>query len=223
MWWGVTPPWTAPDEPGHYLYVRVFAEAGHPPSPADVTPEQWNALLASLEQNGWQHYLHPGAEQPVAIAQDRTLAASGRQIGQKPPGYYALAAAWLRLLPGWRTLSPAAHLRWLRLFSLLLHGLTTVMALLLAARLWPSAPSRQLGLGFLVGLAPMVGFIGGSLNNDAFTMVWGAAAFTALVLARSPGGWLLALILTILGPLLVDVSLLFLWPLALLRWAFFIR
>ena len=222
VWWAATPPWTAPDEPGHFLYVRLYAETGRPPTLDDITPERWNAILASLRETGWQQYVHPGDTSPD-ITRDPMLAASGLQVGQKPPGYYALAAGWLRLHPGWQSLSPAAQLRWIRLLSLLLRLLTTATALFLAARLWPDAPERSLGLGLLIGLMPMVGFIGGSLNNDALTMLWGALAFTALVLAHSPRGWLLAAALTLPGPLWADVSLIFLWPLALLRGALFIR
>ncbi len=222
IWQAVTPPWTAPDEPGHYLYVRLFAETGRPPTPADITPEHWSGILKSLQQTGWRHYVY-GDQQPPDLDEDSLLAASGLQIGQKPPGYYALAATWLRLHPHWQAMSPAAQLHWVRWLSLALRLLTTTIALFLAARFWPRQPARLLGLGLLAGFLPMVGFIGGSLNNDALTLAWGAAAFTALALARTPGCWLLALLITLTGPFLVDVSLLFLWPLAALRWLFFSR
>ncbi len=223
IWQAVTPAWTAPDEPGHYLYARLMAESGRIPTQEDLTPLHQRLILDSLQQSGWQQYIHPQlAEGPQPdIAQDPILAASGHQIGRKPPGYYALAAAWLRLHPQWERLSPSAQLYWIRQLSLLLRLLTTLAALFLATRLWPDSPERILGLGLLVGLMPMVGFIGGSLNNDALSLLWGAAAFTALVLARSPAGWLLALALILSGPLLADTSLLYLWPLALLRLTFF--
>ena len=222
IWWAGAPPWTAPDEPGHFLYVRLFVETGHTPTPADITPRHWEAILDSLETTGWQQYVHP-LTPTAGLTRDPLLTASGLQVGQKPPGYYALAAVWLHLHPGWQTLPSAAQLRWIRLLSLLLRLLTTLTALFLATRLWPEQPMRILSLGLLAGLLPMVGFIGGSLNNDALSLAWGAAAFTALVLARSPLGWLLTLLLILAGPLLVDVSLLFLWPLALLRWTLFVR
>ena len=221
IWWRVTPPWTAPDEPSHYLYVRLYAELGRTPTRADITPQHWNAILASLERNGWREYLHPGEKPAGELAQTPELAASGLQIGRKPPGYYALAAAWLRLYPHWRSMTPAAQMHWLRILSAMLRLLTTATILFLAARLWPDAPQRQLGVGLLVGLAPMVGFIGGSLNNDALTILWGALTFSTLALARSRWAWALALALALIGPGLIDLSLLYLWPLVLVRWAFF--
>ncbi len=219
IWWFVTPPWTAPDEPGHYLYARLIAERGVIPDA--VAPEQWHEVLVSMEQTGWRAYLHPNGDLVPDIAQEPVLAASGTQVGRKPPGYYALAALWLRALPDWPRLSPTVQMRWIRLLSPVFRLLTTATALHLATRLWPNEPGRILGLGLLVGLMPMVGFIGGSLNNDALTLLWGGVAFSALLLARSFREWTLALGLIIMGPLLVDVNLLYLWPLALWRWGFF--
>ncbi len=220
VWQARTPPWAAPDEPGHYLYVRLYAEKSRPPRPADISPGHWRALLDSLERTGWQQYVHPHQTLTPDIAHEPLLAASGLQIGQKPPGYYALAAAWLHALPHWRSALPETQLIWLRKLSLLLRLLTAAIALFLGQKLWPNAPQRMLALGLLVGLLPMVGFIGDSLNNDALSLAWGAAAFGAIILARSPRGWLLALGLSLAGPLLVDFSLLYLWPLLLTTWAF---
>ncbi len=73
-------------------------------------------------------------------------------------------------------------------------------------------------MGVLVGIMPMVGFIGGSLNNDALALAWGAVAFALLATANSRGHWLLALVLIVAGPLLVDKNMLYLWPLAMV-WA----
>ncbi len=214
IWLQTTPPWAAPDEPGHFLYVQLFAQLGRPPRPQDVAPEHWQRILASMEAHDWQTVVHPDGGEG-SLAQDPTLLASGSQIGQKPPGYYALAAFWLRLLPHWQTQSPATQLLWLRRLSLALHLLTTAVALGLAWRLWPDAPDRALSVGLLVGLLPMVGFIGTSVNNDALTMLWGTVGFAALLLARSRPAWAFILLWIGLGPLLVDVGLLFLWPLAL--------
>ena len=216
IWLEATPPWGAPDEPGHFLYVELFAAQGRPPHPEDVTPAHWERILASMEAHGWQTYVYPnGSETP--LARDPALIASGSQIGQKPPGYYALAATWLRLLPGWSDRDPATQLHWLRWLSLALHLLTTAVALGLALRLWPDAPARAMGVSLLVGLLPMVGFIGTSVNNDALTMLWGAVGFASLLLARSRLAWTLTVIWLLLGPIVVDASLLFLWPLGLLR------
>jgi len=225
IWQNVTPPWAAPDEPGHFRYVRLYAELGRQPHPQDMSAAGWERVLASMAQARWQQGIHP--QTPIAqlppLARDPVLVASGHQIGQKPPAYYALAAVWLRLRPHWRTLSPADQVRWLRRFSLFLHLLTVSAALFLAARLWPQTPERLLSLGLLTGLLPMVAFIGNSVNNDALTLAWGAWAFVALTLARTPVGWLIACALALPAPWLADRTLLFLWPLAVMRAFFFVR
>ncbi|HHB90869.1 MAG TPA: DUF2142 domain-containing protein [Anaerolineae bacterium] len=217
-WLQTTPPWGAPDEPGHFLYVELFAELGRPPQPADVIPAHRRRILTSMAVHAWQAYVHPQAP-PTPLEQDPILLASGSQIGQKPPGYYALAAYWLRLLPRWQERPLAAQLRWLRWLSLALHLLTSGVAMFLATRLWPATPHRALGIGMLVGLLPMVGFIGTSVNNDALTMFWGAVGFTGLALARSKKAWGFTLLWIGIGPWLLDLGLLFLWPLATMKGA----
>lgn len=225
IWQNVTPPWAAPDEPGHFRYIRLYAELGRQPHPQDMSAAGWERVLASMAQVGWQQKIHPQTPkiQLPPLARDPVLVASGQQIGQKPPAYYALAAFWLRLHPHWRTLSPSDQVHWLRRFSLCLHVLTVLAALFLAARLWPRRPVRMWELGMLAGMLPMVAFIGNSVNNDALTLAWGAWAFVALTLARTPIGWLIACALALPAAWLVDRTLLFLWPLAVMRAFFFVR
>ncbi len=220
LWLKVTPVWGAPDEPGHFLYVKLYAELKRPPRPEDITPADREALFASMRSLGWQNYVRP-EEEPVPLEQDPTLMASGLQIGQKPPGYYALAAQWLRWHPHWREMSLVDQVIWLRWLSLWLRLSTLIIVMALAMRLWPENPQRTLALGLLVGLHPMAGFIGSSVNNDAFTMFWGSAVFAGLMLANSLPGWTLTLGLTLFGPLVIDTGLLFLWPLLAIRIVFF--
>ncbi len=216
FWMLHTPPWAAPDEPGHFLYVQRMAELQRVPHREDVRPEHWQAILTSMEAHHWQGYVHPqGATTP--LAQDPLLVASGWQIDQKPPGYYLLAALWLRLHPHWRYLDPAQQLHWLRGFSLLLRGLMVAFSLAWARRMWPQAPARSLAVGLVIALLPMPGFIGTSVNNDALTMLWGTVGFAWLWQARSGRAWARTILWLILGVGLVDVGLLFLWPLAVQR------
>jgi len=211
LWWALTPPWAAPDEPGHYLYARLLADLGRAPTLADLSPAVEAPLLASLVAHEWWAY--NGRPQPPAPParwqDDPTLAASGNQFENEPLLFYLLPAWWLRQAGERFGADPAAALRWLRLWPLLLRLLAVAAALALAQRTWPQQPHRWLSVGLLMGLLPMVGFIGGSFNNAALALAWGAVAFWAL--ARHPR---LALILILLGPLLADLSLLFLWPLA---------
>ena len=222
VWIKAIPVWGAPDEPGHFLYVKLYAELERPPRPEDIKAPDWEALLQSLRAHNWQGYVHPNGK-PIPLEQDPTLMASGLQIGQKPPGYYALAAQWLRWRPHWRQMPLAEQVIGLRWLSLWLRLSSLIIVMTLAMRLWPENPQRTLALGLLVGLHPMAGFIGSSVNNDAFTMLWGSAVFAGLMLANSLPGWSLTLGLAAVGPIWVDAGLLFLWPLLAIRILLFVQ
>lgn len=215
------PPWSAPDEPGHYLYTRLLADLGRRPLPADLGPAVEAPLLRSLSEQGWWDYLaHPVPDPlPSRLSADPLLAASGLQIADEPLLFYIFPAFALRHFPASIARDPAQSLTWLRLWPLALRLGAGLAALWLAGRWWPRRPDRVLGLGLLVGGLPMVAFIGGSLNNDALALLWGTLAFALLAL---PGPFsrrrlLVAAGVVITGPIWVDAGLLYLWPLALAR------
>jgi len=220
IWWLVLPPWTAPDEPGHYLYTRLLADLGLVPARADNNAAIEAPVITSLVATDWWGYEGRPVPQPLPerLTEDAVLAASGAQFQGEPPLFYVAPALLLRWLDTSGVTDPALALRWLRLWSLSLRLIAVIASLFLALNIWPDRSERALGLGVLVGITPMVAFIGGSLNNDALTIAWGAVAFALLATASSGWRWLLALIVVITGPLLADKSLLFLWPLALF-WA----
>lgn len=220
-WWQLLPPWTAPDEPGHYLYTRLLADLGRRPLASDLGPAAEAPLVRSLAASGWWGYLQRPAPAPLPsrLAADPLLAASGVQATDETPLFYILPALLLRQLPASVAADPARTLHWLRLWSLVLRLGAVAAALWLAQRQWPQQPARVLGLGLLVGGLPMVAFIGGSLNNDALTLFWGALAFSLLALPgpfSRPRAAITALVVAI-APIVVDAALLYLWPLALAR------
>ncbi|NOZ48449.1 MAG: hypothetical protein GXP37_00180 [Chloroflexi bacterium] len=215
VWWWLTPAWAAPDEPSHFLYTRLLAPAVNAPL-ADTALEA--ELLRSLADEHWWAYNHlspPTAPLPRLNA-DSTLAASGSQIGQEPPLFYRLAAGWWRLRPHKGADTLAAQLRWLRLASVVLRLLTVLVALTMLQMGSQATRQRLWGGGMLVGLLPMVGFVGGSHNNDVLAMFWGSLSFAWLVRARHGWAYAVAWLLAIMGPLWVDRSLIFLWPLTVL-------
>lgn len=220
-WWLILPPWTAPDEPGHFLYTRLLADLGRRPSPSDLGPATEVPLLRSLAESGWWGYLGRPAPAPLPprLAADPLLAASGVQAADEPPLFYILPAFVLQWLPAAVAADPAQTLHWLRLWPLALHLGAIVAALWLAQRRWPGQAARVVGLGLLVGGLPMVAFIAGSLNNDDLALFWGALAFTLLA---PPGPCsrlrlLLTTLVVAIAPIWVDAGLLYLWPLALAR------
>lgn len=217
MWIWATPPWDAPDEPGHVLYAawlstRPWPEWFRRPTELPVTAELEAPLLASLAAHGWwerQGRTRPDPL-PSRFADDPLLAAGGIQAADEPPLFYVVPALLLRRygLSG----DPATALPWLRLWSLALRLTAVATALWLARRLWPQRPERGLGLSLWPALLPMAVFIGSSFNNDSLAMAWGAIGF-ALLAANPPArtrrfaltaGWILA------GPLVADVGLFYL-------------
>lgn len=220
-WWLILPPWTAPDEPGHFLYTRLLADLGRRPSLSDLGPAVEAPLLRSLAESGWWGYLGRPAPVPLPsrLAADPLLAASGVQASDEPPLFYILPAFVLQRLPAEVAADPAQALPWLRLWPLALHLGAIVAALWLAQRWWPGQAERIVGLGLLVGGLPMVAFMAGSLNNDALALFWGALAFALLALP-GPFSWprlLLTTLVVAIAPIWVDAGLLYLWPLALAR------
>jgi len=217
IWWLITPPWTAPDEPGHYLYTRLLADLGRMPTRADSNAGIEAPVIASLSATGWWDYEDRPVPRPLPerLADDAVLAASGVQFQDEPPLFYAPPAQLLRWLDVRGITDPAQALNWLRLWPLWLRLIAVIATLFLASQTWPDRPDRALGLGVLVGIPPMVGFIGGSFNNAAFALAWGAVAFALFATASSRWRWFLAMAVVIAAPLLVDKGLLYLWPLTL--------
>ncbi|MCP4165604.1 MAG: DUF2142 domain-containing protein [Chloroflexi bacterium] len=220
LWWAFTPPWTAPDEPGHYLYARLLADLGHQPGRQNLSAAVEAPILDSLQELDWWGYMgqSPPPQKLERLADDPVLAASGSQIDDEPPAYYIIPAVWLRLITGASQLDISTSLRLVRLWSLFLRLTAVCCALILASRYWPDRPDMVMGIGLLVGLLPMVGFIGGSFNNDVLTLAWGALSFMMLAHPGTKRYWPATFGVLLVGPILIDQSLLFLWPVALV-WA----
>lgn len=220
VWWWLLPPWTAPDEPGHYLFARLLAAPAGAAASSESRSGVEAGILNSLAAHDWWGY--NGRSQPANLssrfADDPVLAASGNQAVGEPQLFYRLPAWWLRHLAAASPSDLAEQLRQLRLGALVLHLLATLTTLGFSRLVWPDRPDRALGLGMLVGVLPMVGFVGVSFNNNALALFWGVLAFTLLLAAwlhKSAGVWLAALAVVTSGPLVVDPGLLYLWPLTL--------
>ncbi len=101
IWWLVIPPWTAPDEPGHYLYTRLLADLGRMPTRADNSADIEAPVIASLAATNWWGYENRSIPDPLPerLTNDAVLAASGAQIQDEPPLYY-LAPAFFSALAG---------------------------------------------------------------------------------------------------------------------------
>jgi hypothetical protein len=141
-----TPPWQAPDEPAHYNYVAYVAENGRLPELAagDYPLEYLEALKAARFP----------ADMPIDTI---------RYESHQPPLYYILASGVYRLANkcGWPTLLA------LRLFSLLLGGLSIMVGYAVLRAILPARREIALGATALAAFLPMHLATLSAVNNDA--------------------------------------------------------
>jgi hypothetical protein len=159
----LTPLWQNPDEPAHYNYVAHVAETGTLP---ELRQGDWDAQLLSRLQNG---RLEP-SDSIAAI----------RYEGWQPPLYY-LAAAPVYLVGPADT--PSRVLR-LRLFGVLLGGLTLVLGVLVARHVMP----EQLALTVPLVMAgvPMFTAVSASVSADPLANLLAVSLTLAMLRAVPP-------------------------------------
>ena len=183
----LTPPWQAPDEPGHFEYACLLHALGRPLRAEDRSPALQAEIIASLDRHGfWRAVRQPQPDPlPASFEDDPFLLRSARQVGDEPPLYYLPAAAVCGL--PWTVEARARAMR------LLGAGWWT---LAVAAVAWGWRGRPQPGCeeppGFeavarwqpwVMALLPMPAFIAGSVNNDGL-----ALAASSLVLAAALRG-----------------------------------
>jgi Predicted membrane protein (DUF2142) len=189
-WSLITPPFQVPDEPAHVAYVRHLARTGQLPSASgDFSSEQQlimedlraNALLgnpeltaisARAQQEKLQRDLQRSERAPGAESSFAGLAAS------EPPLYYALQAVPYTVAGG----TLLDHLELMRLTSALMGGLTALFAFLFVRETLPRVRWAWTVAGLCVALAPLLGFMSGSVNPDA--MLYTVTAAMLYCLAR---------------------------------------
>jgi hypothetical protein len=155
----VTPPWQAPDEPGHFQYAAFLVHYHRFPTRQDVVAEEWlqTQVYISMQESGfWARRAHTLA--PPAL-EERYRAAVGH-----PPLYYLLGTL---LLAPFSRCDLVAQLHILRLGSVLLGTLTVLVAYLTAQALFPEDASWQLAVPTFVAFLPMHAFTTSSVNNDS--------------------------------------------------------
>lgn len=173
-----TPPWQAPDEPGHFEYACLLGQLRRPLQGHDRSLPLQQAIIASLDRHDfWSRVREPQpAALPASFAADPFLLRSASQVGDEPPAYY-LAPAGICLLP----LSLEVQARLMRLWGALLFGLAAAAT----AWAWSGGPQRRPGCAvtrlhpLLLALLPMPAFIAGSVNNDSLALLSATLVFAA--------------------------------------------
>jgi 4-amino-4-deoxy-L-arabinose transferase-like glycosyltransferase len=193
----VTPPFQVPDEPDHYAYVKQLFESQRlPSSSSELTSNEIIAVLLGIrypevreqsenhtigsqaEQNELTHYLALSAKYAQPGSPAAGVAAS------QPPLYYALEAIPYGLGKSGTVLD---RLQLMRLTSALFAALTAMFAFLFVRETLPGARWAWIVGGLAVALAPLLGFMSGSVNPDSMLFAVSAAIFYLLARAFRRG------------------------------------
>lgn len=145
-----TPPWQAPDEPAHFNYVRVLAESGALP------------VLQSGDYD--QEYLEriKAEKFPPALSIEPL-----RYEAHQPPLYYLLVTP---LYLGARALNFDAA-RVLRLFSVVLAFVLSLIAFGVLCEVFPHQPLLQLAALGMMATLPMHLAMSAAINNDTLAEI----------------------------------------------------
>ena len=141
------PPWNNPDEPAHYNYVKHVATTGQLP---ELKVGDWDpALLERLKAARF-----PRSESVDSI----------RYESHQPPLYYLLASP---VYSATARFPLEEQVGALRLLSVVMSGVTIVLAFLAVRALFPHELSLQLAVAGFFAFLPMRSSISGSVSNDA--------------------------------------------------------
>jgi hypothetical protein len=192
--WAVTTPlFQAPDEPEHFSYEQYLAETGHTPERVPGNRGAYSSEEALL-LNAMRHpsSIFLGGTRPRWLPEDERAwrpwddaprtDGGGYNVSSHAhaPLYYALVAPAYEAARG-------ADLTWrltaVRLLNALLACVIAACAALTVRELLPRHPVLSTAAGLLVALEPMVGFMGGAVNND--TGINAAAAVTLFLVVRA--------------------------------------
>lgn len=193
-WSVITPAFDAPDEQDHFAHVQSLAVTGKSPCRSCSKPPYSTELSRAIEGTNVFAYNENGLTRPPWLeGQERDAL---RHLGRDGPpddgGGNTTAAThgpyyYLLLVPAYLATKAVggdvfARLQAMRLVSSLLAGLVVAMVFLTGRELFPRQRLVAVSAALFVGLQPMVGFVGGAVNND--NGVNAAMAVLAFILVR---------------------------------------
>lgn len=188
-WSLVTPSFHVPDEPQHVAYAQYVAETGKLPRPVDgaVFAQDEGAAFGGVRFNAvvgngdghppWSRQEDRRLEGMLAGDLSRKSDGAFTTTTNNPPLYYLVQLVPYKLASGgdfWTRLLA------MRLVSALMIGLATLFMFGFLRELLPGRPVAWTAGALAAGLTPLVGFVGGGVNNDAGLALAGAATLFAL-------------------------------------------
>jgi 4-amino-4-deoxy-L-arabinose transferase-like glycosyltransferase len=191
VWALVTPPFHVPDEPQHMAYAQYVAETGELTRHIEgrVFSEEEGAAFDGVRFNDVVG--NPSGRPPWSAAEDAALEqrlqsglardsdGAGTSTTNNPPLYYLVQALPYHAAGG----DFFTRLLAMRLVSALMAGIAALFVFGFVRELLPASPLAWTAGALAAGLAPLVGFVGGGVNNDVGLML--AAAATLWALARA--------------------------------------
>lgn len=222
----VVPLWEAPDEPSHYLCVRRFSDGSRfkpPPSSGDYKTVWSEAYLFSLYQRS-QPPLYYLISAPImkVLSPGVLLPGEGNKFPAVLPDFSGTGRLFIHERESNLSIpSPEIRGHLMRLFSILLGGLTIVCIYRIARVVFSSNPEIALLSGAFAATLPQFNFISGVISNDSLAMLMGAVTLLFLVRSAGKGVSLRArdsiyLGMLILVSLLTKFNLIFLIPLSII-------
>jgi 4-amino-4-deoxy-L-arabinose transferase-like glycosyltransferase len=194
-WSLITPPFQAPDEPAHFAYAQLLAEAGRLPSnnQGDVSQEE-ETVVKALNQTGVQWHPEVGTissprarrelHEALTLPLNRVGPGGAGVAASEPPLYYALETIPYHLASSGTLLD---RLEAMRLLSALMAGLTALFSFLFVRELLPAVRWAWTVAGLGVALTPVLGFTSGAVTPDAMLAAVSAATFYCLAYAFRRG------------------------------------
>jgi hypothetical protein len=199
VWSLVTPPFQAPDEAAHYAYVESIVERGKLP---DTSPKLGGGgsytlgLALAIEQTALGVVQNPAARPAWTKAEEQQWRSADSALGARRDddgGGYTTVAAYSPLYYGVEALPYAAgegiftRLWLMRLLSGLMIAGAAAFAFLFARESLPSVSWAAPVAGLAAAFEPMLGFIGGAVNNDALLILLATAELYLLARALRRG------------------------------------
>jgi hypothetical protein len=194
-WSILTPPFQASDEPSHFAYVQQLAETASLPrsSGSAVSEEEevaltdlhhqevrFNPAIGTISTAGEQRRLESDLARPLA----RSGAGDAGVAASEPPLYYGLETIPYLLGSSGSLLD---QLELMRLLSALMAAITALFAFLFLKEALPRVPWAWTVGALASALAPLLGFISGTVNPDAMLAAVCAALFYLLAAAFRRG------------------------------------
>jgi len=220
------PLWEAPDEPSHYLYIRMFSDG------CDFKPPRFMGAINSVWSEGYLFSLYQRSQPPlyylISAPVMKVLSLRALPLGEGiefpaiRTDYSGSGNLFVHSRESiWSIPSPEVRGHLMRLVSVLLGGITIFFIYRIARAVFPNDHAVALSSGAFAAALPQFNFISGMIGNDSLAALMGAATLLFLVRLADKENRARSLDFICLGvlimlALLTKFNLIFLIPLAII-------